>query len=153
MPLSSYTPYSGVCIAIAGTDYYATVSTYDGSVYSDGVLTPAQTGSISLSTEYETEIFNPSRSNYVLATYAPGVMLIHKEEDKTLGSSATGTATSMETSTATGGGNDDEDSDKGDGGGAGESIARSLHPTSDGLWAVLPVAVTAGTVFLTMVLL
>lgn len=148
MPLRSYSAYSGMCEWRVDENLFATVTTYGGSVYTNGVLSPApHTGPISF-TKTVVDVEPSADTDLNLVTIAGAVMLIHKEEDLHLST----TTASMPKGD---GGDGEQGNDKGDGGGDGdgESTARRLQPTSDGLWAILPVAVTAGTVFLTMVLL
>jgi len=151
--VSSYSSYSGVCgIFAEGTkDIFKTVSSFDGSVYSDGILSPASpTEPFTFVTSYETDFISPSETAVIAAEYY-AVVLVHKEGDE-----SSATTASKPNESGKGEQGDDKsgkDQGDGDGNGDGESAARSLRPTADGLWSMAPVALAAGTVFLTMVLL
>jgi hypothetical protein len=157
-PLDSYSSYSGVCVRYADgdKDLFTTVSSFDGSIYSDGILSPASpTEPLTLVTTYETRLLSPSETGHVIAAEYYAVVLVYKEEDK---SSSTTAAKPTESGKGDHG-DDKSGDDKGDGdgdgagNGDGESAARSLRNTVEGLWGVAPITLAAGTVFLSMMLL
>lgn len=133
-PLASYS-YSGVCLVSFGGGFYETVTTFDGSVYPGGILSPiTPTESVTLSTIYDllTDSVKQTDPGTIIVTERAPVVLIHKEED-------------MKKSYGGGDGDDDD---------AGDSAAARLKPANSGLWGSLaPAALAVGTVLVTMIML
>ena len=151
-PLASYSSYSGVCQVLFDGDLLKTVTTFDGSVYSNGIYSPATpTEPVTRTTTYETGYINPTDSDTFIVTQEAAVVLVHREEDMTKGDGATTTAGKPAES---GKGSDDDTGEGDDDDVVGDSAGARLNPVHNGLWgSVTPFALAAGTVFVTMIML
>jgi len=123
---------------------WTVVKTFNGTELPGGIASPVPTTApLSFVTSPYTSFIEPTDPAFVVMNLALGIVLVHKEEDKKLN----GTITSKPNKDGKGEQGDDKSGDD------GESAARSFRPTTDGLWSMVPCALVAGTVFITMIML